>query len=239
MPRFFIDSVGEEYLKITGSDAQHIVKSLRMKQGEDIVLCDKQGYDYRCKITDIKEEITCKIIDKVKCVSEPSVNVTLYQAIPKGDKFETIIQKCVELGITRIVPVITSRCISRPDSKSFSKKLERYNKISLEAAKQSGRGIIPKVCNIVSFDEAINSMKNEKMSIIFYEGGGCFLSDLDFNLINNVSFMVGSEGGFSTDEVIAAENCNIIKAGLGPRILRCETAPVAALAIIHSMTKNM
>lgn len=239
MPRFFVDNISETEAKIAGADAVHIIKSLRMKVGEELILCDKKGFDYECVIDKIDESVICNILEKKKCISEPTCKVTLYQAFPKGDKFETIIQKCVELGINEIVPVLTARCISRPDQKSFAKKLERYNKIALEAAKQSGRGIIPKVNNIISFNEAIVRMKSENTAIIFYEGGGQNINKLYIQNESNIGLMIGSEGGFEEAEIEYALKNDIIKVGLGPRILRCETAPIAALAIIMNITENM
>ena len=115
MPRFFSDNISESHAIITGQDAFHISKSLRMKIGDDITLCDTKGTDFFCKIESIGESVVCDVISSEKSISEPSVKVTLFQAVPKLDKLELIIQKCVELGVSEIVPVLTSRCISRPD----------------------------------------------------------------------------------------------------------------------------
>jgi len=145
LPRFFIEDINSETAIISGADATHISKSLRMKVGEGITLCDMKGTDYFCEIQSIAEIVICRVVSTEKSKTEPSVKVTLYQAIPKLDKFEMIIQKAVELGVHEIVPVLTNRCISRPDSKTMGKKIERFSKISYEAAKQSGRGIIPHI----------------------------------------------------------------------------------------------
>lgn len=239
MPRFFIENIKGDTVIIDGEEANHIVKSLRMKKGEIITLCDTKGNDYICEIESSAENVVCKVLNCEKSKSEPSVKVTLYQAMPKLDKLETIIQKSVELGIYKIVPVLTKRCISRPDKSTMSKKLERLSKISFEAAKQSGRGIIPEICDMITFKEAIDRMKTDNIGIILYEGGGENLSDIGLPQAENISIMIGSEGGFDEDEVDFAVLNGIERVGLGPRILRCETAPVATLSIIMNLTKNM
>lgn len=239
MPRFFVDNINDEFVFLDEESSAHIGKSLRMKKGDELILCDAQGFDYKSTVESFGEKVCCKIIKKEKCLAEPSINVTLYQAVPKMDKLETIVQKSVELGVTQIVPVLTSRCVSRPDSKTMDRKISRLSKISLEAAKQSGRGIIPEVSKMLTFKEAVDRMSNDDCGILFYEGGGKNLCDIEIKQNSSVSIFVGSEGGFEESEVQYAESNGIIRVGLGPRILRCETAPLAALAIIMNLTKNM
>ena len=136
MPRFFTQTISREGGSITGDDAKHIAKVLRMKIGEELTVCDTKGYDYHCMIESLSDkEVTLKVLSAEESQSEPSVKVHLYQAMPKGDKLELIIQKAVELGVDSITPVMTRRCVSKPDAKSMAKKLERYNRIALEAAK--------------------------------------------------------------------------------------------------------
>ena len=172
MPRFFVPEVSGDHILVTGGDARHISYSLRMATGDDITFCNS-GKDYFCKIESFSEEgVLCKIISSENSKSEPDVFLTLYQALPKGDKFETIIQKSIELGASRIVPVMTKRCVSRPDDKSFAKKLTRYNKIAEEAAKQSGRGIIPEITPIMDFDKAIKEASENDLPLICYEREG-------------------------------------------------------------------
>ena len=239
MPRFFVDNINGDSALIIGEDANHIGRSLRMKTGENITLCC-DGYDYSCKIESITDsDVSCSILEKCKSISEPNVILTLYQAIPKLDKFETIIQKSVELGVNRIVPVLTSRCISRPDEKSFSKKLDRFQKISLEAAKQSGRALIPEITNVISFKTAIDEMSKMDLGLICYEKGGQALSEVGLLPNKAISIIIGSEGGFDTSEVEQAKEKGIIPIWLGNRILRCETAPLAAISIIMNLTGNM
>ena len=199
----------------------------------------KNGYDYDCKIIICDDIVRAKIISKKMNDTEADIKITLYQAMAKGDKFETIVQKAVELGVYEIVPVITNRCISRPDKKSLKKKIERYNKISLSASKQSGRGIVPKVRDMIDYKSAVAEMKQSDMSILFYENGGGNLKDYSYQNLKTISFMIGSEGGFDASEVDFAKENDIIIMGLGKRILRCETAPIAALSALMLLSDNM
>ena len=165
--------------------------------------------------------------------------LTLFQAMPKSDKMELIVQKAVELGAAEIVPVLTERCVSRPDEKSLEKKRQRWQKIALEAAKQSGRGTIPTIGEALSFKGCIERMKLSDRSFMCYEKGGESLSAENLSGAKSIGLLIGSEGGFEQREAdFAAEN-GIILTGLGKRILRCETAPIAAISIIMSLTGNM
>lgn len=240
MPRFFLPvSENDEFITITGDNARHIGRSLRMKINEELTVTCK-GTDYLCVIRDISDEsVTLKIVSSEKCQSEPSVRITLYQAMPKSDKLEFIIQKAVELGAVKIVPVITRRCVSRPDKKSFLKKLPRLQKIAHEAAKQSGRGIIPEIMPIISFKEAVESMCNDECAVMLYENGGIRFSETNVDNASSVSILIGSEGGFDEEEAEFARNSGITPVWLGKRILRCETAPVVSLSIIMFLTKNL
>lgn len=237
MPRFFLERMNTETPVITGSDARHIGFSLRMKPGELLTVC-AEGRDYKCSINKITEDaVFLDILESSLCAAEPSVELTLYQAVPKLDKLETIIQKSVELGASRIVPVLTRRCISRP--KDFAKKLERLNKIALEAAKQSGRGIIPEVMPIIDFKTAVSQMSETECPIMLYEEGGMRFSELKTEGKKSFSLLIGSEGGFDPEEAEYAENAGINTVWLGERILRCETAPLTAISILMFITKNL
>ena len=240
MPRFFTETIDETKGIITGDDAKHIAKVLRMKAGEKLVACDCQGRDYDCVISEVCDKQVELTVEKVyPSETEPSVKVTLYQAMPKSDKMELIIQKAVELGVSAIVPVQTKRCVSRPDAKSMAKKLERYNRIALEAAKQCGRGRIPQVLPMLDYSEALTAMKDDERAFLFYENStSSFRKELE-QVASSVSIMVGAEGGFEEEEVSKALEQGIASLSLGKRILRCETAPLAALSIIMYETGNM
>lgn len=239
MPRFFVNVEDENNIIIEGDDARHIGRSLRMKLGDAITVTCK-GTDYNCTIKSISDEVvTLNLIDKHICKSEPSVKLILFQAIPKGDKFETILQKSIELGASEIVPVLTRRCISRPTDKDFSKKLKRYEKISESASKQSGRGIIPKVHNMVTLDKAIDMMKSNDLNYILYENGGERFSAERLKDVKTIGVFIGSEGGFDLEEVEKVKSNGGVPIWLGERILRCETAPLSAITIIMHLTGNM
>ena len=240
MPRFFVNEIDEENISLTGSDAHHIGFSLRMRAGEPITVCCN-GVDYNCTIRSITgDAVYLDLVEKHRCAAEPNVEVTLYQAIPKLDKLEFIIQKSVELGVSRIVPVLTRRCISRPDEKEFGKKLARLNKIAAEAAKQSGRGIVPVVEPMISCKQAIAEMSKLDRSVILYEEeGGSPFGEVDFTGVKTVGLFIGSEGGFDREEAMAAVEAGASQVWLGKRILRCETAPITALSILMFLTNNM
>jgi len=240
MPRFFTDRIDEDNITLTGSDANHIGRSLRMKKGEEITVCCN-GTDYNCVINSITPNtVYLDMISKNLCVAEPDVNVTLFQAVPKMDKLEYIIQKSVELGVSRIVPVLTRRCVSRPDQKDFSKKLPRLQKIAEQASKQSGRGIIPEVTTIVDYKKALDMMQELDRTIILYEEqGGCSFGDVDFDGVKTIGLVVGSEGGFDFSEAEDAVKVGAVRVWLGKRILRCETAPITAMSILMFLTNNM
>lgn len=239
MPKFFTkaDYISQNELKIVGEDVAHISKVLRMSPGESIVVCDGNGNDYDAEITSItKTEVVARIIRSYVCDAEPSVSVTLYQALPKQGKMEYIIQKTTELGVAKIVPVYTKRCVVKPSDKG-----DRWSKVALSAAKQCGRGVVPEVAQVVSFDEAIEEMKNYDCSIMPYE---CEqqnrLKDVFCDKkFKTISVLIGPEGGFDLSEVQKAVNAGIKTVTLGKRILRTETAASAVLPIIMYESDEM
>ena len=239
MPHFF-EKVTGDTVEITGENANHIVGALRMKIGEKITLCD-DGRNYECELVEIDKGFAkAKVIDCNMNFSEPDINITLYQCVPKGDKLELVIQKAVELGIHEVVPVLSSRCVSRPDSKKAAKKSERYNKIALSACEQSGRGKIVKVREQIEFKDALHEIKNYDLAILFYEGGGKPLKAIiDKEKHKNICIFIGPEGGFSNGEVEVLRQNGAETATLGKRILRTETAPLAAIVSIMLLTDNM
>ena len=241
MPRFFVEKtqISTENIVIDGNDATHIGRSLRMKVGEEIIVCCK-GTEYDCEILSISDSaVNCKIIKSKQGENEPDIQLTLFQAMPKSDKLETIVQKSVELGVYRIVPMISSRCISRPDVKTFEKKRARLNKIALEAAKQCGRCIIPTVEPLVNFESAVKIADNLDKKIICYEKGGINLRECGLAGQQKIALFIGSEGGFEQSEVDFCLKNGFTAASLGKRILRCETAPIAATAVIMNLTDNL
>lgn len=237
---FTDNEINSDSYILDGENARHISKSLRMKAGEELTLVTPSGQQAECVIQDAdSDQVHLNVTSLQPCQNEPTTQVTLYQALPKGDKMEYIIQKSVELGVTRIVPVISARCISRPDEKSLKKKQVRWQKIAREAAQQSRRGIIPVVENAVTFKQAVASVKDETAeNIIFYECGGESVKKLLHSNPENINIFIGSEGGFEQEEVDLVINAGGNSATLGKRILRAETAPLAALSIIMFETGN-
>ncbi len=230
MPRFFTKNINGNTAVIEGEDVSHISRVLRMGEGEELTLCDGEGADYICKITEItKKNITCEVVEKCENQSEPACKVTLFQALPKGAKMEYIIQKCVEIGVCEIVPMMTRRVIGKPSDKG-----ERWNKVSEEAAKQSGRGIIPRVLPAVSFSEALSKMKECDLAVMPYEcEQETHLSDvLRGQSPKTVGIMIGPEGGFAPEEVEAVQGEGIKTVTLGKRILRTETAGMSVVSSI-------
>lgn len=239
MDWFFAESVGQTHL-ITGEDAVHITKSLRMSVGEVITLCDSNKMEHLCKIERISADgVLVRVVTESECMNEPTVEVTLFAALTKGDKMETVIQKAVELGVHAVVPVLTDRCISRPDSRSAAKKQQRYQKISSQAAMQSRRAIIPEVHELIDLKKAAGMLNDFDKSILFYEGGGKPVRDIITPSDKKIAVFTGSEGGFEESEVELLTNHGAVTATLGKRILRAETAPTAVLSIIMFHTGNL
>lgn len=248
MPRFFVENLSGDVITLEGENAAHASRSLRMTTGESLILCDGCGNEADCVITGITgDTVLCTVQDTHPSKGEPTVSLTLYQAYPKQDKLEFIVQKAVELGASAVVPVLSERCIARPDSKNYAKKQIRLQKIAVEAAKQSGRGKIPTIENLLSFSKTLERIqKTEDIGLFCYEGGGERLSAALFSAICpsfpcekiKIGLFIGSEGGFSPAEANDARRAGLTPVTLGPRILRCETAPVAAISICMYLTGN-
>lgn len=237
MPKFFTDNINDDKIIINSEDVRHIKNVLRFDVGDIVDICDGKGYDYKCEISEIKDkEITCIIKQKQPAETEPPIKVTLIQGLPKASKMDYIIQKNTELGISEIVPCELTRCVSRiEDKKTAEKKVGRWRKIAEEAAKQSGRGIIPEVKNPVGLKEAAEILKKQDIAFVLYE------CETDQSLkkiltengsAHSVGFMIGPEGGFDPAEIEYLHECGIQSVGLGKRILRTETAGEAVLSMI-------
>jgi len=239
MYRFFVEQeniIGEEIV-ITGTDVNHIKNVLRIDIGEEITISAGTDKEYICSVTDMdNDKVVCRILDIVGNSAELSTQVVLFQGYPKGDKMELIIQKMVELGVTKIVPVMTKRSIVKLDDKKASKKVERFNAIALAAAKQSKRGIIPTVESVMSYKQAIEYAKTLDMNIIPYEDAkGIEYSKEIITSIKgkkSLGIFIGPEGGFSVEEVDMAKSIDAKVITLGHRILRTETAGMAIMSII-------
>lgn len=227
-----------------GRDAEHI-HVLRLRPGDDVILCDTQGSDYKCHIVrSTKEEVEAEIVEVTPCIAEPSVKVSVLCGLPKGsDKTDYIIQKSVEAGACEICFFNSERCIARLDEGGRGKKLERWNRISEEAAKQSGRGIIPEVHWIGEFVDCLNEAIQKELALFMYETGereslNAVLKSAGKD-IRSVAVITGCEGGFAQYEADLAKHTGCHICSMGERILRCETAPVVAVSAIMYETGNL
>lgn len=223
---------------LSGDNGRH-AKVLRLRTGEAVTVVTPQGVQCEGEVASVTpDSVIVNILSKQPCLNEPDVFVTLYQALPKGDKMDYIVQKCVELGVSRIVPVLTDRCVSRPDEKSLRKKRERWQKIALQAAMQSRRGIIPEVAGCLSLRQAAEETRQNDVTVFFYELGGASVKEILRKKPKTIGMFIGSEGGFAEDEAALMQEMGAHTATLGRRILRAETAPLAALSIIMYQTDN-
>ena len=243
MARFFIagaNFLGGARAIIRGRDAEH-VQVLRIRPGEDVTICDTQGSDYKCRLVrSDKEEAEFEVVEVVPCKGEPSVEVTVLCGLPKGDRVDYIIQKSVEAGAHGIVFFQSARSVAKPDDPY--KKLERWNRISEEAAKQSGRGIIPKVSWAPDYGEVLNTAVHHDLPLFMYETGEreALKDVLDANSsVSSVSILTGPEGGFESFEADLARIAGLHICSMGERILRCETAPVVAVTAVMYATGNL
>lgn len=258
MPRFFIspESISGDGSKIilTGDDAHHVSRSLRMRPGEKLTVCDGLGTDYFCRTSAFSgESVTLDVEETSKSRAEPPVGITVYQALAKGDKFDTVVQKSVECGASAICPFYSRNCIVRPTDDE-EKRRQRRARIAREAAMQSGRGVVPTVGGCISFDEMIQSAAGDDVAFFCYEGDGteqlpCLLEGIkrkwadeqhdrqghpkDGECQRRVAVIVGPEGGFTPEEAETAEKNGLYMTALGPRILRTESAAEFALACIY------
>ena len=251
MARFFVDRLPEagSTHTLTGENAEH-AKVLRLRPGEAVTLCDGAGTDCPCEVVD---GLTLKAGPSLPCPAEPTTKVSVYLAFPKADKAEHVIQKAVELGAAELVLFPSRYCVSRPDGKSLGRKLDRWQKIARSAAEQSRRGVIPPVRALDSYAEALAEAAGADAPILFYENEERLTLREALAGIGtpphpspaatpspqgevfggvSVSLMTGSEGGFSAEEIAQARAAGLRICTLGPRILRCETAPLAGLTAV-------
>ena len=236
MVRFFTDSdtVNMQNPLLIGDNAQH-AKVLRLKVGEEVLLCDGEGTECVCAIRDITNgEYSLDVLSRRASETEASVRATIYMAFPKADKLEHVIQKATELGAYEIVAFPSARCVSRPDDKSLKKKLERWQKIAASAAEQSGRGRIPKVRTLPSLSAALAEAAKADKALMFYENEQAVTlrMALEEGSWSTLSLLTGPEGGLDVSEVVQARAAGLQVCTLGKRILRCETAPLCALSAV-------
>ena len=236
MTRFFVEpeELQPDFLVLTGENAQH-AKVLRLKNGEEVLVCDGQGNECLCAISDVSPgQISLVVRKRRESETEAAVRVSVYMAFPKADKLEHVIQKATELGAYEIVAFPSARCISRPDDKSLKKKLERWQKIAASAAEQSGRGRIPEVLVLPSYKAALERAAQTDKALLFYENeqATTLHMALEAGHWQSVSLLTGPEGGLEVSEVEQSMAAGLQVCTLGKRILRCETAPLCALSAV-------
>ncbi len=233
MPRFFVDAPGPGEYLLGGEAGRHGAKSLRLRPGEAVTLCDGQGMDYPSTVQEVLPDgLLLTVGEPVPNRAEARTEITLCHCLPKSDKLETVVQKSVELGVHSIWPIASARCVSRWDSKSAEKKLARLQKIALEAAQQSGRGIVPQILPPAELSFALEAAAKEGNVLFFYEQGRASLKEALQKAGGRLILFVGPEGGFEPGEAELAHSLGAGILSLGPRILRTETAPLAALSAI-------
>ncbi len=242
MPRFFMagTNIKGGMAIMTGRDAEH-VRVLRLRPGEDMIICDGQGTDYKCRLLrSEKDHAEAEVVEVCASTAEPSVKTTILCGLPKGDKTDYIIQKCVEAGAFEIVFFPSNRCIVKLDHPE--KKLERWQRIAEEAAKQSGRGIIPEVRWAEDYAGALDIAIKKDLALFMYETGEREALNTVLESkpdMQSLAIITGPEGGFAPFEAELARIAGLHLCAMGPRILRCETAPVVALTAAMYATGNL
>lgn len=236
MSRFFVsaEEMNGNFIVLTGENAAH-AKVLRLKNGEEVLVCDGQGNECCCTVSDVSPgQISLVVNARQESASEPAVKASIYMAFPKSDKLEHVIQKATELGAYEIVAFPSARCVSKPDEKSLKKKLERWQKIAASAAEQSGRGRVPNVIVLKSYAEALERAALADKAILFYENerATTLRQKLEEGAYQTISLLTGPEGGLEAAEVEKAKDAGLAICTLGKRILRCETAPLCALSAV-------
>lgn len=239
MQHFFVttDQVKKPYICIEGSDVNHMKNVLRMKPGEQLSVSDGDNCRYLCQVESYEgARAVLKIVETKAVDTELSSKLYLFQGLPKGDKMELIIQKAVELGAYEVIPVSMKRCVVKLDERKAQKKVNRWNEVARSAAKQAGRGRIPKVRDVMDFPKALNMAKDLDVVLIPYElAEGMEQTRQVMEAVKpgqSVGIFIGPEGGFEKEEVYQTVDAGAKEITLGRRILRTETAGLAVLSIL-------
>lgn len=229
MHRFFVKSIHDDQVVFTPEQAHQIAVVLRMEPGQPVVVLDNKGWEFEVELVDVgRKRVTAVIHHKRPITTEPASHVTLYQSLLKRDNFEWVLQKGTELGVSRFVPLITARTVARSP-----KKTDRWQRILTEAAEQSRRGRIPQLSKPLTLAQAAADLPPHHTGLIPWEAAGS--GSIDDYLVGKggtaVSLFIGPEGGFTTNEISLAQQHNIRPITLGQRILRAETAAIAAVTL--------
>lgn len=235
MRRFYWPDISGEHINITGQEAKHISRVLRMQEGDMLILFDGSGTDYFCAVTEISAEGVCvRAVEKKISDKELPVRITLYQAVIKSDHLDYAVQKCTEAGVRAFVPFLSERCVKRPDAKSAGKLVERARRIAMEAAKQCGRSYIPGVGEVMTLQEAAEGLQGKSgLKLVAYESEKHkTIKEALKGGEQEIFLFVGPEGGFTEEEIHMLREAGAEACSLGKLIFRSETAGLAAAAMI-------
>lgn len=241
MYKFFVEKeqIENNRIKIIGRDVNHIKNVLRLQQGSEIQIGNAQNEEnYKCKIQEINNQyIECTVLEKIEIVTEPNVEIHLFQGLPKADKMESIIQKTTEIGIKEITPVIMARSIVKLEDKTAIKKVERWQKIAEVAAKQSKRDIIPQVNLPTNLKNIYENLSGYDIVLVAYEKEENttikqVLRKITHKKNAKIAIIIGPEGGMEQEEIEQLTKAGAKVVSLGKRILRTETAPIVVTTII-------
>ena len=244
MPRFFSagGTVAGGVAFITGEDAAH-ARVLRLRVGDTLIVCDGTGRDHRCRVTKMSQDgLEAEVLETVASAAEPDLRVTVLAGFPKGERADYIVQKCTELGAAEIVFFLCERCVARPDTAAVGRKVTRFQRIAEAAAKQAGRGAVPIVRAVEDLGAALDIAAKAQLALFMYETGERLplrAAIEGAGDIRTAAIVTGPEGGFEEYEAQLAGYAGLTRCSMGPRILRCETAPIAALAALLYATGNM
>ncbi|MBA5849879.1 16S rRNA (uracil(1498)-N(3))-methyltransferase [Clostridium sp. cel8] len=239
MRKFFVadENIIDGVAHILGEDVKHIYKVLRLKSGDSVIINNCCGEEFSGVISNVnKSEVQVKIIEKLHLNSESNIEIHLFQGFPKSTKMDLIVQKATELGVREITPIFTERVIVK-NKNCESKKIQRWNKIALEACKQCKRSIIPKINLPMDFDEVVEAVKSKDIIVVPYENEKNFgvkklIKSIDRNNVKSIAVIIGPEGGFADSEINALKNINSNIVTLGSRILRTETAGFVCVSLL-------
>jgi 16S rRNA (uracil1498-N3)-methyltransferase len=238
VPRLYLPDthIVHNRISIAEEKARYLVSVLRCKAGDDLIIFNKQGRCFRTALVKVeKKEVIAEVLEEFPCDAESPIHLTLVQSLLKGEKMDLVIQKTTELGVSDILPVVSERSQIKD-----TRKTVRWRKIAEEASRQSGRSVVPAVHDPVRFRDFL--LSENRKGIIFYEEGGVKLSEAVSSLgthISSLIIVIGPEGGFSEEEIIAALGKGFQVASLGKRILRAETAAISAVSLVQFLLGDM
>jgi len=245
MRYFFIEpslAVGP-VVSITGTEVHHIKNVLRLKPGDGLRLFDGTGFEYEAVIISVSaKDVTVEIQRKLKAAVKPGAQIIVAQAFLKEKKMDDLVRKLCELGVAQWIPFFSQHAIARPDAKRLAGRSRRWQRIATEAVKQCRRIVTPRIGDALSFDEVLDFSDSCDLKLVFWENESSRLSSelaSEENLPKKILVMLGPEGGFTDQEISRVQNCGFISAGLGPRILRAETATIAAVALVQYLFGDM